>query len=51
LSGSWDTSKQLQIGPPEEADKALKKLTRHDELDRIACESKFDEGNEDTGLT
>lgn len=30
--------------PPKEPDKALKKLARQDELDRIAIEGKFGEG-------
>ena len=36
--------------PPKEPDKALKKLSRQDELDRIAIEGKFGEGKRRYGL-
>jgi transposase, IS5 family len=36
--------------PPKEPDKALKKQTRQDELDRIAIEGKFGEGKRRYGL-
>ena len=36
--------------PPKEPDKALKKLSQQDELDRIAIEGKFDEGKRKYGL-